>query len=135
MLQPAFTSNKHSILLIEDDLTLGPLYEALLSERGYSVVREMRGDRALERFLAEPFSLIIVDALLPGLSGFSVIQRIRSYEAGKTIPIIVISGIFTSQLNIDEVHRAFSISAYLTKPFDPSRLIDLVNYLMHHTAA
>jgi DNA-binding response OmpR family regulator len=108
-----------NILIIEDDQSVAELERDYLElGAGFSCTLCADGTKGLETALAEDFSLIIVDVMLPGLSGFEICRRIRE---AKDTPLIIISALAD---DIDKV-RGLGLGAddYMTKPFSPSELV------------
>ncbi len=101
------------ILVAEDDTHLGPSLKKGLEGNHYAVDLVEEGEEALSYSFAAPYDLIILDVLLPGLSGFEVCRRLR--DAGKKTPILFL----TALDGIDERVNGLDLGAddYLTKPF------------------
>lgn len=106
------------VLIIEDDISIAELERDYLEINGFEAELEQRGDKGLQRALAEEFNLIIVDLMLPGLDGFEICRQIRSK---KNTPILMVSA---KKEDIDKI-RALGLGAddYVTKPFSPSELV------------
>jgi DNA-binding response OmpR family regulator len=106
------------ILVIEDEQNIAELEKDYLESNGFEVDVEHDGEDGLEKALAETYSLVIVDLMLPSLSGFSIIKRIREH---KDIPILVVSA---KLKEVDKI-RGLGLGAddYITKPFSPGELV------------
>ncbi len=107
------------LLLVEDEDTLAVGLVDVLEVKGYQVVRESRGDAALNRALSEEFDLILLDAELPELSGFEVLKRLRAQ--GRSVPVIMLTA---RQTEMDRV-LGFELGTddYVTKPFSLLELL------------
>lgn len=70
-------NTKTNIFIVEDDLKLLALIREYLTSQGFEVAGETRGDRAGDRILREMPDLVILDLMLPGLDGLSVLRQIR----------------------------------------------------------
>ena len=82
------------ILLVEDDPYQRKAEEALLRLRGYDVVIAVDGEEALERLTKpERPDLIVLDLIMPKLSGFEVLKRIKADSKSSAIPVIVLSNL------------------------------------------
>lgn len=105
------------ILIVEDDQAIANLERDYLVAAGFEVVIESDGARGLETALASPFALVLVDLMLPGLSGFEVCRRIREV---RDLPLVVVSALST---DLDKV-KALGLGAddFVTKPFSPAEL-------------
>lgn len=107
----------NKILIIEDDLNIAELERDYLKLNGYEADIESDGEKALKKALCGDYSLVIVDLMLPGKSGFEIIKELRmKFE----IPIIVVSA---RSEDIDKIRGLdYGADDYLTKPFSPAEL-------------
>lgn len=103
------------IAIVDDDIYIGDMVEKLLTMNNYQVLRAYSGTEALMLFEREKPDLIILDLMLPGLSGEELLPRISD------IPVIVVS----AKVDItDKVNVLMAGAAdYLTKPFDNQELL------------
>ncbi|MEW9121789.1 MAG: response regulator transcription factor [Thermotaleaceae bacterium] len=106
------------ILIIEDERSLAELERDYFEINGFETVIEQDGLLGLNRALAEPFDLIILDLMLPNLDGFEICRQIRKE---KNIPILMVSA---RKEDIDKI-RGLGLGAddYVTKPFSPGELV------------
>src|SRR5258706_12523430 len=105
------------ILVADDDLSALKMTTLILQRQGYEVVVARDGAEALELIAASPPDLIILDVMMPRISGYEVCQRLRADPTTADIPIIM----FTAKsLTADKV-TGFEVGAedYLTKPTQP----------------
>ena len=107
-----------TVLLIENDHQLGQLLKGSLELKKYRVDLESRGDRALQLFLAAKYDIIIVDVVLPGLSGLDVAKEIRKTDY--TTPILFMSA------KDDDKDKILAYCSggddYIVKPFSVTEL-------------
>ena len=106
------------ILVVEDDTDINNMLRDALIKDGYEVVQAFSGTEALLHVKSETFSMIILDLMLPGLSGEEVLEQIKdAYE----IPIIILS----SKDEIDSKVNLLTLGAddYMTKPFEIKELL------------
>lgn len=106
-----------SILVLEDDTAIADLERDYLESAGFTVVVESDGTRGLDLALKGSFSLVLVDLMLPGLSGFEVCRRLRE---AREVPLVVVSALTS---DMDKV-RVLGLGAddFVTKPFSPAEL-------------
>ncbi len=122
-------SAKH-ILVVEDERHLAMGIKFNLEEEGYRVSMAASGPAALEILDESDVDLIILDIMLPGMSGYSVCEALR--ERGNDVPIMILSARTLSE----DRTRGFDVGAnqYMSKPFDLDELLSRVkNLLTHHT--
>ena len=104
-----------TIAIIDDDIHIGDMLTEVLTQEGYSVLRAYSGTEALYLLEQNKPDLVLLDLMLPGLSGEEVLPHIEN------IPVIVISAKIDVQ---DKVNLLLSGAAdYLTKPFDTAELL------------
>lgn len=110
------------ILIVEDELDLANLIKDYLEKELYEVEICSQGDKAIEIFDKFKPSLVILDLMLPGMSGYEICQNIRIKS---TIPILILSA------KIDEFDKVKGLDLgaddYITKPFRPRELLARVN--------
>jgi len=82
-------SGPRPIVVIDDDPATLKLIAATLVERGYEVVCFAEAEAALEAAASDPPGVIVLDLLLPGMSGFEFLHRLRGTEAGLHVPVVV----------------------------------------------
>ena len=116
------------ILVIDDSPTLCLFITRALSKAGYHVITASNGNEGLQKAFQEHPHCIIVDVVLPGMSGFSHCRQIRSLDPRRRIPIIMIS---TKNTPLDHSWGLRQgADRYLPKPFSDELLINTVNEVM-----
>jgi DNA-binding response OmpR family regulator len=112
------------IVVVEDDRDTGEMVVKLLREAGYDPVWETTGRGALEalRQATVPPDLIILDLLLPDISGEEVYAGVTEHADWGSIPVIIMSGLSTGATRASALRRG----VYIQKPFSPSHLLALV---------
>jgi two-component system OmpR family response regulator len=114
------------ILLVEDDRDLRRFLSKAFREEGYGVAETDSGDRAVERALDGTTSCIVLDVMLPGRDGFSVVEELR--KRGVSTPVLML----TAKDELESRVRGLEGGAddYLTKPFDLPELLARVHALI-----
>lgn len=117
-LQEAMRSSR--ILVIDDNAASRDVLERRLTREGRKVTAAASGAAALDLAAAHEFDLILLDLIMPEMSGYEVLRRLKAAEQTGHIPVIVISALD----EIDSVVRCIEAGAedYLTKPFNPTLL-------------
>jgi len=117
------------ILIVEDDSAILLGLRENLAYEGHTVVEVTRGDKALETLAGAKADLLILDIMLPGISGFEVCRRIRKED--RRLPILMLTA------RSDEVDKVMGLDLgaddYLTKPFSLSELLARVRALLRRT--
>jgi DNA-binding response OmpR family regulator len=105
------------ILVVDDDAANRELLARRLEHEGYTVQMAAHGEDALARLAMDPVDLILLDVMMPGLSGYEVLEAIKEQNEWHDIPVIMISALDEMQ----SVVRCIEHGAedYLPKPFDP----------------
>ena len=116
------------ILVVEDEQALGTLLAYNLDAEGFTVERVERGDEAELRLAEMPPDLVILDWMLPGVSGLEICRRLRAREATRTLPVIML----TARGEEGERVRGLSVGAddYVVKPFSVPELMARVRSLL-----
>ncbi len=116
---------KPKIILIEDDKKIANIVTAYLSNADFDVYHYTKGKRGLEAVVEIMPSLIILDLMLPDISGEEICQDIKSFS---DIPVIMM----TAKVSEEERLAGFSLGAddYITKPFSPRELVFRVKAIL-----
>lgn len=122
------SNQQKKILLAEDDSTLAEMLIYLLERQGCTVSHANNGSAALDLLAAERPDLVLLDIIMPQLSGYEVLRHIRKTADFKTLPVIML----TSQSQGKDVTEALEAGAndYIVKPFDPEELVARVKLLL-----
>jgi DNA-binding response OmpR family regulator len=86
-------ADQKKILIIEDDEFLRSLAAKRLEKESYNVVTAVDGDSGIKLASEEAPDIILLDLLLPGLSGYEVLEKLRATDGTKTTPVIVFSNL------------------------------------------
>ena len=115
------------ILLVEDDDGIRGIFEAALSGAGYTVHTARSGAGALTRLRTESFDLVVLDLMLPGITGPEVLDAMRQGPATAQLPVIVVTGATLNQRELGSLN----VVTMLRKPLDPDDLVDAVYLALH----
>ncbi|MBV1818147.1 response regulator transcription factor [Anaerosalibacter bizertensis] len=120
--------NNKKILVVEDEKRILDVVKAYLEKEGFEVKTAIDGKEALDLFNSETFHLIILDLMLPIISGEKVCNHIRT---SSDIPIIML----TAKVDEDDKIEGLAIGAddYVTKPFSPRELVSRVKALLRRS--
>jgi excisionase family DNA binding protein len=120
------------VLVVDDDARLREFVRVNLEMDGYSVREAANAEEGLAALVDEPPDLILLDVMMPGMSGYEMLQRVQDQHGVGTIPVIMFSG------QADESpERAAErgAQAFLGKPVDPQTLIDATKQLIRASTA
>lgn len=109
------------ILLVEDDQFLGSLMKNRFVKEGFDIDWVLNGDDAIAKLKEAPHDLILMDIILPGASGFEVMEKITAEPQVGTTPIIIISNL--GQESDIARGRELGAAAYLVKADTPIDLL------------
>lgn len=119
------------ILVAEDDRDIAELIARYLHKQGWNTHVVGAGDEALAFAKREPVDLVVLDVMLPGLSGLEVCRALRNDTATEAIPIIMVTA------RAEETDRILGLDIgaddYLAKPFSPNELVARVRALMRRS--
>jgi len=118
------SANPHKILLIEDEKALADVLGYNLRREGYEVSVAHDGQEGIDAARAKPHDLVILDIMLPTMSGIDVLRELRAHEKTREIPIIILTA---KSEEIDQV-TGLSMGAddYVTKPFSVKVLMQRI---------
>jgi two-component system alkaline phosphatase synthesis response regulator PhoP len=114
------------VLLVEDEPAVAMTLADLLTGEGYEVETATDGRTGLARASSEPFDVVLLDVMLPGMNGFDVCRELR--RTGKDVAILMLTA--RGQLTDRVVGLKLGADDYLTKPFEPPELLARVEALL-----
>lgn len=110
------------ILIIEDDESIAEIQKDYLEMRGYSVDCAYDGESGIQKYISGQYSLIILDLMIPKMSGFEILEKIAEK---KKIPVIIVSARDEELSKIKGLN--LGADDYITKPFGMGELLARVN--------
>ena len=112
---------KKKILLVDDSKTILMMERMVLGSGGYQIVTASDGEEGVARALAERPDLILMDVVMPKLSGFEACRRLRQEEVTRDVPIILVTT--RGEPSNVEAGYACGCTDYITKPIDSVELL------------
>ncbi len=119
---------RKKILLVDDSGTILMMEKMILAREPYDLVTAKDGFEAIQKAGVERPDLILLDVVMPHLTGFEVLQKLRAEDATKTTPVIMV----TTRGEAGNVEAGFASGCndYVTKPIDSMELLTKVrNFL------
>ena len=121
-------TNVEDILLIDDDVELCSMLTEYMGRNGFRIRAVHRGDTGLKTALEQPFAMVLLDVMLPGLDGFEVLRRMRASSAVSVL-LLTARG--------EDVDRIVGLEIgaddYLSKPFNPRELLARVRAILRRS--
>ena len=103
------------ILLIEDEPNIIEALSFILSRDGFTVHTHQDGATAVERIRGRLPDMVILDAMLPGRSGFDILRDLRADAATRTLPVMMLTA--RGQSKDRQMAEALGVDRFMTKPF------------------
>lgn len=113
-----------SILVVEDSKTSRKVIGMVLKREGLQILEATTGEEALELARDHRPNLVLLDLMLPDMSGYDVLPKMRENEHMKNVPVIMLTG----RRNPEDKAKSLMLgtSEYLTKPFNPQKLTSVI---------
>jgi len=125
-----YMADRTKILLVDDDEFLLDMYSVKFKETGYEVDIASSGDEALEKIKRNPYPVILLDVVMPGLDGFEVLSQMRKDGLAKDSVVIILSNLGQKE----DIERGLALGAhdYIIKAhFTPTEVVTKVKKLLN----
>jgi CheY-like chemotaxis protein len=121
-------SRARRVLVVDDEPSMRVVCQVNLSLAGFDVVDAGSGAEALERLDEQAFDLVLLDVMMPDMSGHDLAERLQKDERTRDVPIVFLS----ARARREDLRRGFELGAvdYITKPFDPLQLGERLRSLL-----
>ena len=114
------------VLLADDSRVFRALMTEVLREEGWSVFEAATGREAYDKAMAERPELLILDGLMPHLSGFEVLTKLHQAAPDYSPCVFLITAVYKSRRWESEARRDYHVAEYLEKPLEPEDLLKTV---------
>jgi DNA-binding response OmpR family regulator len=132
---PAPDERRHSVRVLwaDDDPMIRSVMALNLEAEGFDVQTVSDGNEAYEEAVRIPPDVLVLDIMMPGQDGYSVLRALRTNPATADLPVVLL----TAKATDAEVWEGWKAGAdyYITKPFDPSELTDFIDHLLLDSAS
>ena len=109
-------STMQRMLIVDDERDICDCLEQFFRAKGFSVISAFSGEEALAQIEHGPVDVVLLDILLPGLSGIEVLKRLKArYPYVRVVMVTALE-----QHDLQEAAQRYGAAAYITKPFDLS---------------
>jgi CheY-like chemotaxis protein len=116
------------VLVVDDEPDVLLLCRLNLQQRGHELLEASGGGRALELARERHPDVIVLDLMMPGITGYDVLEALQGDDATSDIPVLVLTA---KSLRADrERSHGMGAAAFLTKPFLPNELCEMVDSLL-----
>jgi len=116
------------VLLIEDEPNIIEAISFILSRDGWTVHTHEDGSTAMDKLLAMPPDIVILDVMLPGRSGFDILRDLRGNDTSKDIPVLMLTA--RGQEKDRDLAQRLGANHFMTKPFSNTEVRDRVRSMM-----
>jgi two-component system chemotaxis response regulator CheY len=116
------------ILTVDDSASMRQMVNFTLTAAGYDVTEAEDGLEALGKLNGEAVNMIIADINMPNMDGIELIRKVRTHDAYKFIPIIILTT--ESQSDLKQQGKAAGATGWIVKPFTPSQLVSVVKKVL-----
>lgn len=120
------------ILIVDDEAIILRLLEVNFRLAEFTVETATRGEDALAKIAARRPDVVVLDLMLPGLSGLQVLERMRADPETAAIPVVMLSA--RTQDEDRTRSYALGVAEYVTKPFEPADLVEVVRRALENAA-
>ena len=113
-----------SILAVDDSASMRKMVAFTLTGAGFHVVEAVDGQDAWDKAQNHSIDLVLTDQNMPNLDGLGLTRKLREQPKFKTIPILILTTESSDQMK--QAGRSAGATGWLVKPFDPARLIEVI---------
>jgi len=123
------------ILIVDDDVDIIELVKNRLTKNNYAVIFSNTGADGFIKAIEQKPDLIIMDVMMPNLSGGEVVKLLKSNSSTQNIPVLFFTALATNAPNsnaLDEINVGGHLFPAITKPFEPTKLLSAIKLLIDH---
>jgi CheY-like chemotaxis protein len=120
--------DKPIILIVDDQLQNIELLEAHLAPQGYEIVKAASGQEALEKLSGNKIDLVLLDVMMPGMSGLEVLKKLRADEKTRLIPVVMVTVLKETEDKVKALEAG--CDDFISKPVDKVELLARVKSIL-----
>ncbi len=114
---------KKRILIVDDEPQIGRIFGLKLKLAGYDVVSTTSGADAIELIRADRFDVVLLDLLMPGVSGKEVLEKVRTFSQ---VAIII----FSATQDVSDIAKKLAADDSISKPMNPDQLVEKIKAVL-----
>jgi two-component system alkaline phosphatase synthesis response regulator PhoP len=121
------------ILIVDDDIDIVELLKNRLIKNHYEVISSNDGEDGFKKAVEHKPNLIIMDVMMPNLSGGETVNLLKSNSITQRIPVLFLSALaanLPSNAGLDEINVGGQLYPAITKPFEPNKLLSAIKLLL-----
>ena len=120
---------KKKILIVEDELRFAKMVKMRLEADGYDVTIAEDAHTGTQEILKGDHQLVVLDLMMPGDTGFSVVRRMRRFPGRTSTPVVLLTGKAVDE-NLKETAEAYNVAAIFAKPYDAEKFLSTIKSLL-----
>jgi len=120
--------DKPVILVVDDQFQNIELLEAYLVPQGYEIIEALSGEEALEKLSHNSIDLVLLDIMMPGMSGIEVLEKLRADEKTRFIPVVMVTALKETEDKVKALEAG--CDDFISKPFDKVELLARVKSIL-----
>lgn len=119
---------KNRVVVVEDDPVLGPMLRKILQKEGFDATIVNDGRRALPVLSSQSYDAAILDVMLPGIDGITILRQLRSNESNGHLPVLMLTA-KTDDATTWDGWKA-GANYFMSKPFDATELVRVLRSII-----
>ena len=117
-----------TVLTVDDSASIRQMVGMTLKQAGYNVVEAADGQEGLDKARSGAFNLVLTDQNMPRMDGLTLVKALRGLPNYKTVPILMLTTESGDAMKAQG--RAAGATGWLTKPFDPAKLLEVMKKVL-----
>ena len=120
--------DKSVILVVDDQFQNIELLQAYLAPQGYEIIKAASGQEALDKLSSNQIDLVLLDVMMPGMSGIEVLEKLRADEKTRLIPVVMVTVLKETEDKVKALQAG--CDDFISKPFDKVELLARVKSIL-----
>ncbi len=120
-------AQQKKVLIVEDDVTLRQIYKEYLEQQGFEVSIAVDGEEGIRQIKAVKPDIVLLDLIMPKVSGFEVLEAVKNNEDTKNIAILVMTNIYS---DTEELVKKGAASCLMKSDVTPDKVLKKINEIL-----